>query len=181
MSGVAIQIFAVLLVSGLLLLGAEIFVPGGVLGAIGGFLLLGAVVAGFPAFPGYGHLVAIAILFLVGIAIALWIRIFPRSLVGQSMTVSENESNFSAAQDGLKELLGAHGEAKSALRPGGYAMINGRRIDVVTQGGMIDRGTPIEVINIASNRVVVKATVPAQGTPTQDQDIEPDTSAPSPP
>ncbi len=156
MSGVAIQVFSVLLVSGLLLLGAEIFVPGGVLGAFGGMLLLGAVVAGFPAFPGYGHFVAIGILFLVGIAIALWIHIFPRSRVGQAMTVSEDESDFSAVQDGLKELLGAQGEAKSDLRPGGFAMINGRRIDVVTEGSMIDRGTPITVVDVEGNRVVVR-------------------------
>jgi len=156
MTGAAIQIFAVLLGAGLLLLGAEIFVPGGILGTFGGLLLLGAMIAGFPAFPGYGHFVAIGILFLVGIAIALWIKYFPRSRVGQAMTVSKDESDFSAVEDGLDDLMGAQGEAKSDLRPAGFALINGRRVDVVTQGGMIDKGTAITVVEVEANRVVVK-------------------------
>ncbi len=160
MSGAAIQIFAVLLGAGLLLLGAEIFVPGGILGSFGGLLLLGAMIAGFPAFPGYGHFVAIGILFLVGVAIALWIKFFPRSRVGQAMTVSRDESDFSAVEDGLDELVGAQGEARSDLRPAGFAMINGHRVDVVTQGGMIDRGTPITVVEVEGNRVVVRQSDP---------------------
>ena len=74
------------------------------------------------------------------------------------MTVSNDESDFSAVQDGLQELLGAQGEAKSDLRPAGFALINGHRIDVVTQGGMIDKGTPVTVVEIEANRVVVKRT-----------------------
>jgi len=157
------QLFAVLLGAGLLLLGAEIFVPGGILGIFGGILLIGAIITGYPAFPGLGHFVAMGILFLSGIAIALWIRFFPRSRIGQAMTVSKNESDFSAVQDGLQELLGAQGEAKSDLRPAGYALINGRRMDVVTRGGMIDKGTLVTVVEIEANRVVVKRT----DTPTQ--------------
>ena len=152
------QLFAVLLGAGLLLLGAEIFVPGGILGIFGGILLIGAIITGYPAFPGFGHFVAVGILFMVGVAIALWIRFFPRSRIGQAMTVSKNESDFSAVQDGLQELLGAQGEAKSDLRPAGYALINGRRMDVVTRGGMIDKGTPVTVVEIEANRVVVKRT-----------------------
>ncbi len=166
MGGAAIQIFAVLLGAGLLLLGAEIFVPGGILGTFGGLLLLGAMIAGFPAFPGYGHFVAIGILFLVGIAIALWIKYFPRSRVGQAMTVSQDEATFKATQDGLQDLLGAQGEAKSDLRPGGFAMINGRRVDVVTEGGMIDKGSAITVVEVEGNRVVVKRNDPIDSEPT---------------
>ncbi|MDP6490785.1 MAG: NfeD family protein, partial [Kiritimatiellia bacterium] len=100
----------------------------------------------------------IAILFLVGVAIALWIRFFPRSRVGQAMTVSRDESTFTAVQDGLDDLVGAQGEAKSDLRPAGFALISGRRVDVVTQGGMIDKGATITVVEVEGNRVVVKRT-----------------------
>ncbi|NQU41307.1 MAG: NfeD family protein [Lentisphaerae bacterium] len=150
-----IQLFTVLLGSGLLLLGAEIFVPGGVLGTIGGLLLLGAIISGYAAFPGFGHFVAFGILLLAGIAIVLWIRFFPSSRFGRAMTVSRDESEFRSTQDGLKDLIGQHGEAKSDLRPAGFAQINERRIDVVTQGGMIDRGESITVVEVEGNRVVV--------------------------
>ena len=84
----SIQLFAILLITGLMLLGSEIFVPGGILGVIGGLALLGAVITGFFAFPGYGAHIAIGIIFLAGVAIALWIKLFPESAIGKRMTVS---------------------------------------------------------------------------------------------
>jgi len=151
----AIQIFLIALISGLLLLGSEIFVPGGVLGFFGGVALLIAVVSGFFAFPGYGVYVAVAILILVGVAIVLWIRLFPRSRVGRMMTVSKDLATSKSSQDGLPELLGKRGEAISGLRPSGFALIEGHRVDVVTEGGMLAKGEPIEVIRVEGNRVVV--------------------------
>ncbi|MFC1497632.1 NfeD family protein [Verrucomicrobiota bacterium] len=152
----SIQLFAILLISGLMLLGSEIFVPGGILGAIGGLALLGAAITGFFAFPGYGVHISIGIIFLAGVAIALWIKLFPKSSIGKSMTVSTNLATSKGTEEGLKELLGQEGEASSDLRPGGFALINGHRVDVVTQGGMISKGKKIKVIEIEGNRVVVK-------------------------
>ena len=43
------------------------------------------------------------------------------------------------------------------LRPSGTAVINGRRVDVVTEGGMIERNTPVKVVAIEGMRVVVRA------------------------
>ena len=44
-----LQIYVVLVISGLFLVGAEIFVPGGILGVMGAIALLAAIVIGFPA------------------------------------------------------------------------------------------------------------------------------------
>jgi len=52
--------------------------------------------------------------------------------------------------------LGDVGTALTKLRPAGKAMINGRRVDVVTQGQMLDEGCSIEVVEVSSNRVVVR-------------------------
>ena len=72
------------------------------------------------------------------------------------MTVSTDESDFSSTQDGLDDLIGKQGEAKSNLRPAGFALIEGRRIDVVTRGGMIDSGRAVTVVAVEGNRVIVK-------------------------
>jgi membrane protein implicated in regulation of membrane protease activity len=47
MSPALLQVYGALLVCGVLLLGAEVFVPGGILGTIGGLALLAAMVLGF--------------------------------------------------------------------------------------------------------------------------------------
>jgi membrane-bound serine protease (ClpP class) len=53
-------------------------------------------------------------------------------------------------------LLGQRGNARSMLRPAGIAEIAGRRIDVVTDGEMIDAGEAIVVVRVDGNRVVVQ-------------------------
>lgn len=53
--------------------------------------------------------------------------------------------------------LGCVGSAASALRPSGKGMFGDKYIDVVSDGAYIDHGTPIEVIRIAGNRVIVRA------------------------
>lgn len=152
----AIQLFLILMISGLMLLGAEIFVPGGVLGAVGAMALVGAIGMAFAAFgPTAGAYIALATIVLLGVVIVLWIKIFPNTSVGRRMTVSNDMADSKATETGLQGLLGQEGVATSELRPAGFAVIGGRRVDVVTQGGMIDKGTAIKVVEVESNRVVV--------------------------
>jgi membrane-bound serine protease (ClpP class) len=43
------------------------------------------------------------------------------------------------------------------LRPSGAAVINDKRVDVVTEGPFIDRGTPVRVVAVEGMRVVVRS------------------------
>jgi membrane-bound ClpP family serine protease len=150
-----IQLFALLLASGLILIGIELFVPGAVLGVMGGLALIGAVITGFTAFPGFGGYIAFGILLLTVVVLGLWIRVFPRTRIGQKMTVSQDLSSSRAGEDGLTMLAGKTGRAVSDLRPAGFATIDGRRVDVVTEGGMIPHDAAVRVVKVDGNRVVV--------------------------
>ena len=57
----------------------------------------------------------------------------------------------------LEQLIGKTGETATPLRPGGKAMIEGRKRDVVAQFGVIDSGTPVEVVKLDGINLVVKA------------------------
>jgi membrane-bound serine protease (ClpP class) len=138
-----------------MLIGAEIFVPGGVLGVFGALALIGAMITGFFAFPGYGPHVATAIIFGLGVVLVLWIKIFPKTRIGRSMTVEMDLGEAKGTEEGLETLLDKVGDARSDLRPGGFAIIDGRRIDVVTQGEMISKGARVRVVEVEGNRVVV--------------------------
>jgi len=155
-----IQLYIILVVAGLFLVGAEIFVPGGILGVMGAIALLLAVILAFPVFgPLWGMVSAVSIIVLVGVVMVLWIKIFPRTSLGKRMTVSTDLHDSKATEDGLSELLGKTGQATSELRPSGFAVIDGRRTDVVTEGEMISKGDTVKVIEVEGNRVVVaKAT-----------------------
>ncbi len=155
-----LQLYVILVISGLFLVGAEIFVPGGILGVMGAIALILAVIIGFPALspkfgPTGGLISAVSIVVLVGVVMVLWIKIFPRTSLGKRMTVSVDLHDSKATEDGLEELLNKTGETLSELRPSGFALIDGRRTDVVTEGEMISKGETVKVMEIEGNRVVV--------------------------
>lgn len=150
----ATTLFYICLISGLVLVGAEIFVPGGVIGIMGGLALIVAVVCGYIAYPDYGTAIAVGVLLLVGAAFVLWIRIFPHTRMGRKMTVSTNLATSKTA-DSLEALLGKEGTAVSPLRPSGFALIDGQRTDVVSDGELISPGDSVRVVGVEGNRVTV--------------------------
>ncbi len=154
-------VYAVLIVAGILMLGAEIYLPGGILGVLGALCLLGAMIAGFFIDARFGLLSAALIVILSAAGLYVFVRVFPRTGAGRRLTLTTSGSGFSAAPDGLDALLGREGTAGSALRPSGIALIDGRRIDVVASGVWIEPGARIRVAAVHGNRIEV---VPAAET-----------------
>lgn len=76
----------------------------------------------------------------------------------QNQTISGNINHIIAEK---KLLIGKEGTAITPLRPAGSALIDGNKVDVVTQGEFILPGTAIIVIDTPANKVLVR-TVRAQ-------------------
>jgi len=144
-----------LIVAGLLLVLCEIFVPGGVLGAIGGVLILVGVLGGFVVNVNLGFALLLGTLIFGLIGFYLWMKFFPRSSVGKRLILQNDAKDWHGFDLNHESLEGREGIAHSDLRPAGVALIDGRRADVVTRGEMIDKGTKIRVVDVAGNRIVV--------------------------
>ena len=145
------------LICGLFLVGVEIFIPGGVVGALGAAALIGAVVIGFvsPDFPDwFGWVSLFLVLTLTALAAFLWMRFFPKSPMGKALSLNENISKKD--QDDSFWRPGMKGLCLSALRPSGKALIEGRRADVITGGTWIEQNAAIEIIKVEGNRIYVK-------------------------
>lgn len=54
------------------------------------------------------------------------------------------------------DLLHRTGVAITQLQPSGAAFINGKRVDVISEGALIDRGASIKVVAVEGLRVVVR-------------------------
>ena len=161
----------VLFVIGVVLLVAEIFVlPGfGIAGITGltavllalGFSLIGNVGFSFPS----GQAISSAVLTLASSLVMLIIAMFsigrmlPRSERFSQLilepTLAANTGHTSAITHG--EWIGKTGEAITDLRPSGTVEIEEDRIDVVTSGEYIEKGTAIEVVSVDGARVRVRA------------------------
>jgi membrane-bound serine protease (ClpP class) len=53
-------------------------------------------------------------------------------------------------------LLQKIGVAETDLRPGGFARIEGKKLDVVAQRGYVEKGAEIEVVEVHGSRIVVR-------------------------
>jgi len=150
-----IQIFYVLLGTGVLLLSLEIFVPGGVLGIIGGLMIMTTIFMSLFIFEKYGVLIAFLIIIFAVAVLILWINIFPKTYLGKRISLS-NTLKTAKSNDDRKDLIGAEGVVISELRPSGFAKINGKKLDVVSSGDLIEEGKEIVVTNVEGFRIVVK-------------------------
>ena len=146
-----------LLIVGTLMLGAEVFLPGGVLGVLGGMALIGAMVLSFQVYPDYAWLICAGILLLAIFSFFAWIKIFPSTGFGKRMSLSTSMAGASSTEAGLTELRDATGEALTDCMPSGYARFAQQRVDVVTSGEVIQKGSKVRVIEVEGNRVIIKA------------------------
>lgn len=151
---------------GLILLALEIFViPGFGIAGIGGIaaIFLGLYLSLLGTMPDPGDFIragytigwSIVLSILLGILI---LRQLPKTSLFHKLTLEMVESTgegFTSA-DTRSELIGETGVTLSSLRPVGTAKIDGRRMDVVTEGDYIDENTPIVVTEVHGHRIVVQ-------------------------
>ncbi len=143
-----------LLALGFILLFLEVFVPGGVLGVLGGVLIVYACYLAFGLSPLWGT-IAVGLSVIVAIVA---VRLVARSRLGRKLVLEDaGARDWKAAEAGLEDLLGCEGRTLTQLRPAGLAEIEDQRVDVVADNELIDAGVPIRVCEIEGNRVVVEA------------------------
>lgn len=152
---------------GIVLLALEIFViPGfGITGALGIIALLGGLVLSLigAGATGAGVLYAVgrvSLSLLVAIAASLAsLRFLPRLPYGRRLVLDtglDAQAGYASAPETDLTWIGKLGTAASPLRPAGIADLGGQRVDVVSQGEYIETGTPIEVVRVDGNRIVVR-------------------------
>lgn len=150
-----ITLYFTLLLTGFILIGMEIFIPGGILGIVGGVAWLFAAGVGWRNFPEPWNLLSASSLLIFGVlTFIVWIRYFPKSRMGKTLSLQESSANFkSHLHDNIP--VGTVGEAVSTLRPSGIAKFDGKRVDVVADGEWIEAGTSIKVSTTSRGHIAV--------------------------
>jgi membrane-bound serine protease (ClpP class) len=150
-----------------------VFFPGvTVVAALGVALMLGSMLfamidyfPGDPVIPSADVLLRPALnlaiaLVISAVVIALLARYFPslpffRRLLLPTASVAGPSLAATPAAGEIR--AGMTGVARSILRPAGKAEIDGRLVDVVTEGEFLDAGTAVRVLHVEGGRVVVAA------------------------
>lgn len=154
----AFEAILLLCLVGFLLLAAEVFVPGMILGLLGGLCLFVAVGVSFGAYGIFvGTLCAIAMAILTGVGFVVWMFAFPHTPIGRRIMLKTSLPSGEGTD--MERLLGKEGTALTVLRPGGTAVIEGRKVDVVSENDFVSAGDPIVVVREEGLRILVRKKV----------------------
>ncbi len=150
----------ILLVLALLLIAAELFVVGGVLGAMGVLLIFVAAGLSFYFYSMEAALVLLIVSFaLAALVVIFGFRFLRNSRSGKHLFLADATSareGFESMDNSLDSYRGKTGVTVSDLHPAGLAEIEGERMTVTTEGGFLEEGVPIEVVDIRYNQIVVR-------------------------
>ncbi|AMO32880.1 nodulation protein NfeD [Lysinibacillus sp. fkY74-1] len=149
-----------LLIIGLALVVAEFFVPGGIVGILGGVLIiLSLLLAG-------ANIMQMIIAILIALVIAIIGMVILMKFFGKKLHVLNRLVLMDATttEEGYvsnvnrTELLGKVGTTLTPLRPAGTMVLDSERIDVVSEGGYVDANKHVEIIKVEGSRIVVRQT-----------------------
>uniref|UniRef100_UPI00406CB53D NfeD family protein n=1 Tax=Peribacillus sp. FSL E2-0159 TaxID=2975289 RepID=UPI00406CB53D len=143
---------------GVILVLVEFFIPGGIIGLLGFTAIVGSL------FLATGDPVHMTISLLIAVTVSILVFILLVKVFGKQMKffkkmiltdATKTEQGYVSNPNRL-DLLGVEGKALTDLRPSGTALVKEERVDVVTEGSFISKGSSIIIIKVEGSRVVVR-------------------------
>ena len=145
----------VLAILGLVMLFAEILMPGfGLFGILGTISLFGSLVLTYRLYGMVTFLIMLAAMVVIFFAM---LYIAKKSGLYNIVILKDKQEAKDFDESVLQGLLGQVGITQSTLRPFGVVEFDGKMVDVCSQGDFIDRGEKVQVVQITGKTVTVKA------------------------
>jgi membrane-bound serine protease (ClpP class) len=147
--------------AGVIIIIAEIFLPSG-----GLLSLMAAGLFGYSLFIVFhdistlvGTYFVLADLIIIPVLVAVGLKILARSSATLRETLSSDSGVVSQSPE-LKSFVGREGKSVTALHPGGTAINDGKRLDVVSRGEYIDKDSNLIVVEATGNQIIVRENKP---------------------
>lgn len=142
---------------GVVVIIAEIILPSG------GILSIAALgVFGYSLFIVFNEISMIigfcfvaADIILIPVLVIVGLKLLARSPITLRKTLSRKEG-VSSQSSKLESYVGRQGNALTDLRPAGIAVINDKRVDVVTRGEYLEKDSAIIVTAVTGNQIIVR-------------------------
>ncbi len=138
----------------------ELFLPSGFfLVTSMGCIALGVGLT-FAAGSTTGMLALLGVLVAVPMMALLLFKVWPKTPLGRHFLLTKPRADATLAavplNQELDKLRGRIGKTLAPLRPAGVADFDGRRVDVITEGMMVDGGQWVRCIDVRAGKVVVR-------------------------
>ena len=142
---------------GFILLIVEMFLPNFGVAGISGLILLFIGIMSISKSLTDAMIILLILILLFAIVLFLLLRSGIKGKLSKTVVLNDmldKESGYSGTDD-LSRFEGMLGVSTSILRPAGTAEFDNIKLDVVTQGEYIKKGTKIKVIKVEGARVIV--------------------------
>jgi membrane-bound serine protease (ClpP class) len=145
------------LLLGLLLILIEFYLPGAVMGVAGGILVLTSIVlfAMQTSSPWWIllYLTGVVIVLIYLVKFALWrIRTAKPS---RSIYLNSDQTGYQASSFDAS-VIGKTGVVVTDLKPGGHILVDGKRLQAISQSGYLTKGTEVVVLSGQEESLIVK-------------------------
>jgi membrane-bound serine protease (ClpP class) len=134
----------------------EVIVPtGGLLAFVSTGLLGGSLYLVFTRVsPAVGYLFVAADMVVIPVTVFIGFKLLARSPVSLKKSLTKEDGVQSQSPE-LEQVLGMEGKTLTPLRPSGVALIDGKRLDVVSRGEYLEKSTDIVVTSVTGNQIIV--------------------------
>lgn len=154
-----LQVYQIIIfLVGLICLIIEMFIPNfGIVGGIGLVLLVIGILITATT-PLEAVIMFIMLLAIVGVVLSVVLHSATRGRLSKTLILKESlsrEAGFIGTED-LEYFVGREGITSTILRPAGTAMFDGLKLDVVSEGEFIPKGSKVKIVQVSGRRIAVK-------------------------
>jgi membrane-bound ClpP family serine protease len=152
---------------GALLIGAEVLVPGGILGGMGGVLLLAGCATAFLKMGTAQGLAATAIAVAITAGMLfIEFKILPKTRLGRrAFLTTEIKATSQALGPEARNLAGKEAQALTMLSPSGMVSVDGKRYEAFCRNGQVPAGTLLKVLSADNFQLTVTPVEPGSDSP----------------
>lgn len=139
---------------GLLLIYFEFFVPGGILGVVGGIVILVSISLfaweNIPIYWIFLYILALILLIIITVRLALWV------LKKQPSMYADDDQSGYVASEYDEKLIGIVGTALTDLKPAGYIEVEGCQYQAISESIYVKKGESVKITSGEGSRYKVR-------------------------
>lgn len=144
----------------LVLLIAELFLPSGIILTLSLLTIIAGLGLTFYANTTMGVATTFGLFIVVPVVAKVLLQLWPKTSAGKRFFLSGPEEDATVASMPvnleLESLRGRFGRTLAPHRPAGITDFDGRRVDTLSEGIMIDAGAWVRCIDVKSGKVIVR-------------------------
>ncbi len=149
-------VIVLLFIGGVVLIGSEVFLLGGIIGAIGGAMMVGGISISYTNYGALGAFISTVIaIALVVVALFFEFKVLPKTAIGKRLFMSasiQSATKYSNAED---DVIGKTCHTITALAPTGFVLLDGKKLEAASKSGFIEKNEEVRITAKDNFRIIV--------------------------